>query len=38
MRQADVFADRQLRGDEDAIATVSRATAAVIGIIDLATD
>ncbi|MBY5163329.1 alpha/beta hydrolase domain-containing protein [Salsipaludibacter albus] len=36
MRQADVFAERQLRGDADAIATVSRGTAAVVGILELA--
>ncbi len=36
MKQADVFAEHQLRGDGDSIATVSRAIASVRGILDLA--
>ncbi|WP_380167770.1 alpha/beta hydrolase domain-containing protein [Jannaschia sp. R86511] len=34
MRLADAVAERQLRGDEDARATVARSTAAVVGVIE----
>jgi hypothetical protein len=38
MRQADVFAEHQLRGNDDAIATVARQTAAVVGILEFSGD